>query len=169
MNVQPVLNDLEDIDPELMSSLKWMLHNDVSVLEQPFMYELELIGLRVSQELRKGGFDVIVDETNKTEYIEKLLLVKTYKEVSQQIEKFKEGFYEIIPQDIMEMFSPGELEILISGQSEIDVEDLKNHAKYSNLHKDDPIVKWFWEIVENMDQITLANLLFFITGIMNNI
>ena len=67
-------------------------------------------------------------------------------------------------EELVEIFSPSELEILISGKSEIDVEDLKKHTKLRELNKDDIIVKWFWEIVENMDQDTLANLLFFITG-----
>mmetsp|Transcript_39276 Transcript_39276/g.34966 ORF Transcript_39276/g.34966 Transcript_39276/m.34966 type:complete len:319 (-) Transcript_39276:3002-3958(-) len=164
LGIMPNLNDLEDIDPELKQSLKWMLDNEVEALYQPFTYEIDAFGKRLGQELKEGGEDIIVDELNKGEYVELMQLTKTYREVASYIEKFKEGFFEIMPEELVEIFSPSELEILISGKSEIDVEDLKKHTKLRELNKDDIIVKWFWEIVENMDQDTLANLLFFITG-----
>ena len=158
------LNDLEDIEPELTNSLNWMLNNDVTDLEQPFMYELDVFGYNVSQELRENGANTLVDEFNKEKYITKLYLAKTSKEVDTQVQSFKKGFFEIVPEDLVKLFSSAELEILISGKSEIDILDLKNFATYREISKDSHLVQWFWEIVEIMDQNLLANLLFFITG-----
>ena len=51
IGVQPALNDLEDIEPELVQSLRWMLDNDVTELDQPFIYELDVFGAHVTQKL----------------------------------------------------------------------------------------------------------------------
>lgn len=159
------MNDLEDIDPELMHSLTWMLNNDVTELEQPFEYELNILGSNLTQELVKDGENVVVDEINKESYISNLYITKTQKEVETQIQRFRKGFFEIVPEHLMRMFSPGEIEILISGKSEIDIEDLKKYTTYRDIARDGLLVTWFWEIIECMDQNLLANLLFFITGI----
>ena len=162
--VQPNLNDLEDIEPEFMQSLTWMLTNDPTDLEQPFIYELDLCGVKAPQELRANGANTLVNEQNKELYIMRLCISKTLEEVEQQIEKFKQGFFEIVPEHLAKLFSSGELEILISGKSEIDIQDLMKYTTYQDLNKDSLIVQWFWEIIAIMDQNMLANLLFFITG-----
>jgi len=158
------LNDLEDIDPEFMQSLSWMLNNDVTDLEQPFIYELDLFGSKVVQELKEDGINATVDETNKKQYISRVCLARTLKEVEQPIERFKKGFYKIVPEHLAKLFASGELEILISGKSELDLQDLMKNTTYRDLNKESLLVQWFWEIVATMDQIMLANLLFFITG-----
>lgn len=156
--------DIEDIEPELTSSLRWMLENDVSALDQPFTYEFNVFGVNVDQELEKNGSDLIVDEDSKELYITKLYMAKALKESEEQINSFKQGLFEIVPVEPMKMFSTGELAILISGQSEINVADMKQHANLGAFGDDHKLMKWFWEIVEAWDQTQLSSLLFFITG-----
>lgn len=115
------------------------------------MYEIDAFGSRTVQELKENGENIIVDEANKAEYIDLMQLTKTYREVSPYIEKFKEGFFEVIPEELIEIFSPAEIEILICGKTEIDLEDLKKYTKYKEISKDDKLVVWFWEILETMD------------------
>ena len=141
-----------------------MLDNDVTELDQPFIYELDVFGAHVTQKLEEHASDLIVDEINKEEYVSKLCIAKSYAEVEQQIQSFKKGLYEIIPADSLKIFSSGELAILISGKSEIDVDDLRAHAVYGGYVKDEEIIGWFWEVIEGMDQNMRASLLFFITG-----
>lgn len=141
-----------------------MLNNDITDLEQSFTYEIDIFGFRVQQELEENGIFVAVNEINKETYVEKLCLTKTLKEVETQIESFKKGFYEIVPKDLVSLFSPGELEMLISGKPDIDMIDLLDNLQYEGLRDNPVLVLWFKEIVEVMDQNMLANLLFFITG-----
>jgi hypothetical protein len=62
---QPNLNDLEDIDPEIMNSLTWMLSNDVETLDQPFIYELDVFGQTIVQELVENGTNTDINNENK--------------------------------------------------------------------------------------------------------
>lgn len=39
-----------------------------------------------------------------------------YKSVQQQIDAFLDGFYEIVPKDLISIFTYQEVELLISGQ-----------------------------------------------------
>ena len=158
------LNDLEDIEPELTESLTWMTKNNVNELEQPFIYEIDFFGTMLTEELVENGSNKLLNEENKDLYIRRLYLAKTFKEVETQVELFKQGFFEIVPKNLLDIFSSGEVGILISGTSEIDVQDLIRHTVCKGINRTTQRVQWFWEIIQGMDQIMLANLLFFITG-----
>jgi E3 ubiquitin-protein ligase HUWE1 len=64
-----------------------------------------------------------------------------------QINKFLEGFHEIVPQECISYFEAKELELLISGVPEVDVDDLKSNTDYSGYNPTDQIIVWFWEVV----------------------
>jgi E3 ubiquitin-protein ligase HUWE1 len=83
---------------------------------------------------------------------------------SSQINKFLEGFHEIVPQECISYFEAKELELLISGVPEVDLEDLKGNTDYSGYNPTDQIIVWFWEVVSDYSQEDLAKLVQFITG-----
>ena len=155
---------MEDIDPEMITSLKWMLSNDVTGLEHNFTYEINIFGTNYTQALGDKEANTTIDELNKNSYIRKLCLTKCVTEVEKQIQSFKQGFFHVFNEEAIKLFTAAELGILISGKQEIDFEDLKQYAEYEGLDKDSLLVTWFWEIVQTMDQGMLASLLFFITG-----
>lgn len=49
---------------------------------------------------------------------------------SFRLNAFLEGFYDIIPKRLISIFSEQELELLVSGLPNIDIEDLKANAEY---------------------------------------
>lgn len=67
-------------------------------------------------------------------------------------------------QDLISIFNDHELELLISGLPEIDVEDLRNNTEYSGYTAASPVIQWFWEIVRGLDKEDLALLVQFVTG-----
>lgn len=67
-------------------------------------------------------------------------------------------------QDLISIFNDHELELLISGLPEIDVEDLRNNTEYSGYTAASPVIQWFWEIVRSLDKEDLALLVQFVTG-----
>lgn len=46
------------------------------------------------------------------------------------MDAFLEGFYDIIPKQLISIFNEQELELLISGLPDIDIEDLKANTEY---------------------------------------
>ena len=52
------------------------------------------------------------------------------------------GFHDIIPAELVAIFNEQELELLISGLPEIDVDDWKSNAEYHNYSASSPQI-WF--------------------------
>lgn len=49
---------------------------------------------------------------------------------SRRLNAFLEGFYDIIPKRLISIFNEQELELLISGLPNVDIEDLKANTEY---------------------------------------
>merc|ERR1711879_159572 len=74
------------------------------------------------------------------------------------------GFDELITRDIISIFNENELELLISGLPEIDLDDLRANTEYVGYTSSSPTILWFWEIVNEMSKEDVARLLMFCTG-----
>jgi len=159
------LNDLEEIDPALAKSLQFMVHNSVTdVLELPFTYEVEFFGTKRVVELVENGQDLLLNDQNKSRYITAFLKAKLCKEIEAQTQEFKTGLFEIVPEYLLKYLLPYELETLICGQTEIEVDFLKENVQYKNCSSSTPLIQWFWDTIRSFDQEERMSLLFFITG-----
>lgn len=67
-------------------------------------------------------------------------------------------------QDLINMFNDHELELLISGLPEIDVDDLRGNTEYTGYTPAARQIQWFWEIVAALSKEDLALLVQFVTG-----
>lgn len=56
------------------------------------------------------------------------------------------GFHELIPADLVNVFDERELELLIGGIAEIDVDDWKKHTDYRGYTESDPVIANFWKV-----------------------
>ena len=65
---------------------------------------------------------------------------------------------------MLNIFEPHELEMLMGGPIEIDVEDWIVNTVYTGYTENDSTIKDFWMIVRQYDQRKLANLLHYCTG-----
>jgi E3 ubiquitin-protein ligase HUWE1 len=85
------------------------------------------------------------------------------------------GFHDIIPAELVSIFSEQELELLISGLPDIDIEDWKAHStyvavnfvadsSYTNYDASSPQIQWFWRAVRSFNKEERAKLLQFATG-----
>lgn len=63
----------------------------------------------------EGGVDIKVTNENKLDYFHKLGYFKMYTMIKEQVDAFLKGFYELIPKNLVKIFSHSELELLISG------------------------------------------------------
>lgn len=160
-----VLQDMEGVDAEFYRSLKWICDNDITdVLELTFTAEDERFGEIVEIPLKEGGSEIEVTEENKHEYVELICEWKISKRVEEQFKAFIDGFNELIPQELVNVFDERELELLIGGLAEIDVEDWKKHTDYRGYQENDQVIQWFWRCIKEWDSEQKARLLQFTTG-----
>lgn len=160
-----VLQDMEGVDVEFYRSLKWICDNDITnILDLTFSAEDERFGEIVEVDLKPGGRDIEVTEENKHEYVEFISEWKISKRVEEQFKAFIDGFNELIPQELVNVFDERELELLIGGLAEIDVEDWKKHTDYRGYQESDQVIQWFWKCIKEWDSEQKARLLQFTTG-----
>ena len=106
------------------------------------------------------------------------------KRVQEQFQALMTGLYEVIPPELLNVFDEKELELLIGGIAEFDMDDWKKNTEYKNYTVDDQVIKWFWQVryiprhlfirilqfcivkqcVESFDNEKKARLLQFVTG-----
>ena len=70
----------------------------------------------------------------------------------------------MIPKHLISIFDHKELELIISGLPEIDVDDLRAHTEYKNYDGTELVIKWFWEVLYNLNNQDKAEFLQFVTG-----
>lgn len=159
------LRDLEDVDEELYNSLKWMLDNDVSDIDLMFTADYDDVGLHKTVPLKHDGYNIPVTNENKEEYVALMVEHRLRNQISDQIEAFRSGFYSLIPVEQIQQFSPSELDLLICGIPEIDVEDFRLNCEFIRpYHAGHPVVKYFFESISQWEKKDLAQLLLFMTG-----
>lgn len=157
--------DLEAVDPEYYNSIEWMLNNDITdVLDLTFAVEEDVFGETRIIELKPGGSSIPVTESNKHEYVRLVTEQNLTNSIRSQIDAFLAGFHEIIPPSLIKLFSERELELLISGLPDIDVDEWKNNTDLRGYKSSDPMIQWWWRAVRSFDQTEKAKLLQFITG-----
>ena len=165
LNKAVALNDMEGVDADFYRSLKWMLDNSIEgVLEQTFSTEDERFGITQIEDLKPGGRDIDVTDENKKDYVDLMVKWRIQKRIDEQFQAFITGFHELIPAELVNVFDERELELLIGGIAEIDVEDWKKHTDYRGYTESDEIIKFFWSTIRSWDGEQKSRLLQFATG-----
>nr|F8W2M1.2 RecName: Full=E3 ubiquitin-protein ligase HACE1; AltName: Full=HECT domain and ankyrin repeat-containing E3 ubiquitin-protein ligase 1; AltName: Full=HECT-type E3 ubiquitin transferase HACE1 [Danio rerio] len=159
--------DVSSIDPEYAKNLQWILDNDISDLglELTFSVETDVFGTMEEVPLKPGGTTIQVTQDNKEEYVQLVTELRMTRAIQPQINAFLQGFHTFIPPSLIQLFDEYELELLLSGMPEIDVMDWKRNTEYtSGYDLQEPVIQWFWEVVENLTQEERVLLLQFVTG-----
>ncbi|CAK1363327.1 unnamed protein product [Cercospora beticola] len=159
------LQDMEGVDAEFHRTLTWTMENDITdVIYSTFSVEDERFGEKVTVDLKPGGRDIEVTNENKKEYVELITEWRIQKRVEEQFNAFVAGFHELIPADLVNVFDERELELLIGGIADIDVDDWKKHTDYRGYTENDVVIQNFWKVVRNWDAEQKSRLLQFATG-----
>jgi E3 ubiquitin-protein ligase HUWE1 len=107
---------------------------------------------------------------------------RLYSSIRDQIENLLAGFYEIIPKDLVTIvsdftipnftlsthrllqFNEQELELLISGTPDIDVDEWRSATEYNGYTSSDPVIVWWWRALKSFNRDERAKVLSFATG-----
>jgi len=167
----PVMfSDLEDIDEECFERLKGLkdMGADVEYVGVDFTFTEDLLGMKETVELIEGGADVELKEDNLPEYLEARLRHHLLGRYEAQVNELLLGFYDVLPEPLLTIFDFQELELLMCGLPEIEMEDWMENTDYTGeFIREGPsheVCVWFWDIVGGYDQEMKARLLQFVTG-----
>lgn len=157
--------DVEAVDPTYYKSLVWMLENDITdVIDLTFSIEVDDFGTNKVIDLKPNGRYIAVTEANKHEYVSLITEQRLVLAIKDQVNAFLEGFHDIIPEQLIQIFNEQELELLISGLPDIDIDEWKANTVYEGYTLSSPQIQWFWRAVRSFNQEERAKLLQFSTG-----
>ena len=129
LNKSISLIDIEAVDPNLFTSLKWMLENSITdIIDTTFSVEHDSFGVLKVHELKKNGRNIPVTEANKKEYVKLYVnyrldlqysflfsthnMFRFMQGIEQQFLALQKGFHELIPQNSLKPFDERELELV---------------------------------------------------------
>jgi E3 ubiquitin-protein ligase HUWE1 len=158
--------DMESVDNEFYKNLVSILESDIDTLGVDLYFSIDIneFGVTQSRDLKPNGKNIKVANELKTEYVRLVCQEKMIGSIRQQVSAFLQGFYEIIPKSLISIFNEQELELLISGLPEIDLEDLRRNTEYHKYTTNSLQIQWFWRALKSFDKEDQAKFLQFVTG-----
>ncbi|PAV70556.1 hypothetical protein WR25_10656 [Diploscapter pachys] len=166
LNKRITLKDIEQVDSKFYNWMMWVKNNNIDKCQMDlyFVDDYELRGEWKTHELKPGGAEIPVTEASKDEYIKLLVEWRFNRGVEQQIKAFFNGFNSVLPQEWLQNFDERELELLLCGMQDVDVDDWQRNTVYRNYAPWSKQVAWFWQWVRSLSQERRARLLQFVTG-----
>ncbi|KAI7789692.1 NEDD4-like E3 ubiquitin-protein ligase WWP1 [Triplophysa rosa] len=166
LNKKLILKDLESIDPEFYNSLIWIRDNNIEecALEMYFSVDMEILGKITSHDLKMDGANILVTEENKEEYIGLMAEWRFSRGVENQTKAFLDGFNEVVPLQWLQYFDEKELEVMLCGMQEVDLQDWQRNTVYRHYTRNSKQIIWFWQFVKEVDNEVRLRLMQFVTG-----
>jgi hypothetical protein len=160
------LRDLEHIDEQIYRNLLDLL--DIDCLEDiclDFVVTEDHLGSQETVELVPGGTDITVTNENLPQYLEAQLKYRTLGRVRSQLAELLRGFYDVVPEPLLAILDFQDLELLLHGLPNIDMDDwVSNTLCSGDVANNQKVIQWFWEVVREFEQEQKAKLLQFVTG-----
>ena len=128
-----VLADLEYLDAEALQNLAKLQSMDGEVLESlclDFTVTESLLGQSQTVELVPDGADLTLSKENLDRYLEAQLKYRLCDRVKVQLRELLLGFYEAVPEALLSIFDFQQLELLLCGMPNIDIDDWMRHTEY---------------------------------------
>jgi E3 ubiquitin-protein ligase HUWE1 len=159
-------SDIEGVDPDYYKSLSQILDYNLEDigLELTFSADVQTFGRNEVVDLIPNGRNINVTDANKIDYIRLISHHRLTSAIRAQIDNFLEGFHDLVPAELISMFSPPELELLISGLPDIDIDELRVQTEYVQYRAGDKTILWFWDALYTFSQEEKAMFLQFVTG-----
>jgi len=158
--------DMESEDYEFYKNLSYLIDTKVEDMgyDMYFSTEIQEFGVTEVRDLIPNGREVLVTDVNKADYIRLVCQEKMTGAIRKQLAAFLEGFYDIIPRRLIAIFNEQELELLLSGLPDINIDDLKANTEYHKYSVTSLQIVWFWRALRSFDQTDRAKFLQFVTG-----
>merc|ERR1712045_524743 len=158
--------DMESEDYEFYKNLSYLIDTKVEDMgyDMYFSTEIQEFGVTEVRDLIPDGRNVLVTDVNKADYIRLVCQERMTGAIRKQLAAFLEGFYDIIPRRLIAIFNEQELELLLSGLPDINIDALKATTEYHKYSAASLQIVWFWRALRSFDQTDRAKFLQFVTG-----
>jgi len=166
-----ILDDIKYFNLDLYQKLKYVNDNQVrgnKLLESTnFVWSVRGPNNTIQEvELAQGGRNIFLNDNNKMAFIDKVIYAEAIMPFEEQIKYTQKGIFSLIDDDARGVFTVEELNFLITGQEEIDINDWKENTIYKGAYNPNhPVIKMFWDKISSMNKNELIKFLEFATGI----
>jgi hypothetical protein len=168
------VDDLKYLDPELFRNMSYLktYEGDWEDLSLSFAVDRKLSADQAeglaAYDLIPHGSEVAVTAQNRLEYVNRLARFRMVTELRQSLRPFQRGLYDLLPSEILSLFSAREFQTMISGvQKPFDVDDLQANTVYLNDEQaNSPEVAAFWEVLASFTEKEKLLFLKFVTSLM---
>ncbi|KAM9237973.1 E3 ISG15--protein ligase HERC5 [Dugong dugon] len=161
----PSLEDLKELSPVLGKCLQILLDDEGDDFEEVFSICFNVHWDKNDAELIPNGSYIMVDQTNKREYVSKYVDYIFNVSVKAVYEEFQRGFYRVCDKEIIEIFHPKELKDAAIGNTDYDWETFEKNACYEDDYSDShPTIVMFWKGFHKLTLEEKKKFLLFLTG-----
>jgi len=167
LNYPCSLQDLRDLHPQLGKGLKDLLNFDGDVEEtfyRNFQISYELFGEVKTVDLIENGENIAVTKENRKQYVDLYVDYILNTSVENLFARFKQGFMMVADGVFLHSFHPEEMELLLCGSTNLDIEELEATCRYEGYTKDSEVMRNFWEIMKELPAEKQKQFLQFTTG-----
>jgi len=165
LGISTDVSDLEAVDKLCVQAFGEMQKLSADKFE--YLVQAERFVTQLSDgreiEVKEGGRDVAVTFANRDEYVQ-LCVQARLNEADQQINAIRKGLHAVVPAYLLGLFSWFDLEMLVCGNAQIDVDALRKHTLYRGLSAGSPLVKNFWRAMESFNTEERQMFLRFVWG-----
>ncbi|KAG1697492.1 hypothetical protein DVH05_015941 [Phytophthora capsici] len=163
------LEDLAAVDSMLVNSMSKMRTIDrYGVTEEMFedivMETFTTLGAdnRVL-ELKPGGAQLPVTFSTRCEYADLVEQARLHESDEQVLAIFR-GLAKVVPTKLLACFSGSELELMVCGSPEVNVDLLEKCTEYSSCSPTDDHIVWFWRALRDFSHEERSAFLRFVWG-----
>lgn len=170
-------HDLAFFDPVMYESLRQLVldseHKDASVLfaalDMNFFVQLGAEEGGEEVELIPGGNDIEVNAQNVHDYVRRYAEFRMTKVLDKALKHIKLGVFDVIPSNSLEGLTAEDLRLLLNGVGDINVQTLISYTSFNdesgeNNDKVQRFKRWFWSVVEKMNNQERQDMVYFWTS-----
>lgn len=172
------LEDLEEVDGQLYAELCWVRDTEDAadlICEVFAVHEKDAQGNQILFPLKSGGENMEVTEATKMDWVELKFRHALRGRVEKELQSLCNGFWEVLNPHLISIFSWQELEMMLCGSMNLDLDDWQSNTRYvegkriaplagAPYSAEHPVIVWFWEVMHEMTPDQHIKTLQFATG-----
>ncbi|XP_036996962.2 probable E3 ubiquitin-protein ligase HERC6 isoform X1 [Artibeus jamaicensis] len=165
LDQNPSLEDLKELSPIVGKSLQEVLNYQADDMGEALNLQFSIHWDQKDVNLTTNEISILVDQTNKKDYISKCVDYIFNTSIKDIYEEFKRGFHKVCDKEILRLFHPEELMTAIVGNTDYDWKQFEKNSKYDTGYcESHPTILMFWEAFHKLTLDEKKKFLFFLTG-----